>query len=440
MKGLVARATLIGVLLGVVYALSPLTVLFAAAMAVVFYYSARGSSERERRWILGTLAIGVGLRVALAVTLFLLEDPRRRWLNNLIGDSIYNTQRALWLRNVAVGVPIHPEDFGRAFDGYGWTAYHYLLSTLQIIFGPAPVGLHLVNIVVFLVAAVLLYRLVRRSYGPVPALGVLIGLMCWPTLVIWSAATLKESIYFGLLVVTVVATVTLVRRPGWGRRLLLGVIILLAAATLPTIRFAAYVPALAVVSVGAIFWLTRTRLGRVVVCALILGGVAWAWPERGRAEAQLVRLVRFTAFKHIGHVTTQGYSYKLLDDQFYADFDRVGRMSFDEGFRFVGRALAAFVAQPIPWRAQSPAILMFAPQQIFWYVVVALVPFGIIYAMRYDVLLTLVLLVLIAVEVAAVSLPSGNIGTLVRHRDMVVPFILCFASAGAVAVLGYARD
>ncbi len=434
---LLARASVIGVLLGVAYALSPLAVLFAAAMAALFHYAARGSTPRERRWILGALAIALAVRVALAATLVLLEDPHESWFRGLFGDGLYNRQRAAWLRHIAVGIPVHPQDFQRAFGAYGWTGYHYVLSDLQIIFGPSSLGLNLLNIAAFLTGVVLLYRVARAHYGRLPALGILMALALWPSWVIWSATTLKESIYFFLVAVTLAATVAFVEVPGWGRRLLRLAMIVAAAAALPTIRVAGYLPVVAVVTAGGIVWLGRSRPGKVLLVAVSVGGLALGWTQRERIEDQVVRAVRIAASNHIGHVTTKGYSYRLLDDQFYADFDRVDRMSFGEGFRFVGRALAAFVLQPIPWRAPSPTILMFLPQQMLWYVVVALVPFGVIYALRRNALLTLVLAALIGVEGAAVALPSGNIGTLVRHRDMVVPFILCLASPGAMAALGW---
>ena len=56
------------------------------------------------------------------------------------------------------------------------TGYVWILAALQIITGPSPYGVHLVGIVVYVGAAVLLYRAVRSAFG-VPAALIGLGLL-----------------------------------------------------------------------------------------------------------------------------------------------------------------------------------------------------------------------------------------------------------------------
>ena len=59
---------------------------------------------------------------------------------------------------------------------------------------------------------------------------------------------------------------------------------------------------------------------------------------------------------------------------------------------------------------------------------------------RRDPLVTLVCLGYIVMGLAAIAANGGNVGTLVRHRDMVVPFVAVLASVGFVRVLSHATS
>ena len=64
---------------------------------------------------------------------------------------------------------------------------------------------------VFLAGLVLLFRLVRRSYGGAAALAGLAYLLFLPSLFIWSVSALKESMYLLLTSIVLAGTITAVR-------------------------------------------------------------------------------------------------------------------------------------------------------------------------------------------------------------------------------------
>jgi len=105
-----------------------------------------------------------------------------------------------------------------------------------------------------------------------------------------------------------------------------------------------------------------------------------------------------------------------------------------EGARFAIRAIVAFVIVPLPWQVVSAQEMLFLPQQIAWYFLVVLALFGIIAGLRRNGLVTGLLVGLAAAGGLAVALNSGNIGTMVRHRDTIVPFVVWLSALGAVDV------
>src|SRR5438445_9368988 len=110
-----------------------------------------------------------------------------------------------------------------------------------------------------------------------------------------------------------------------------------------------------------------------------------------------------------------------------------------ETLRFLGRAVAAYVAVPLPWRAQSRAAVAYLPEQIAWYLLAALAFVGALCAFRYDALVAGLLVGHALVVFAAVAFTSGNVGTLVRHRGLALPYIVWLSGVGVCELLAALR-
>ena len=176
------RWTLAGAAVVAVGVLSPLTVWFALAIVPIVVLTTRDLDADERRWVIGLTAIAVALRVAAVVALFLATDHSRVPFGTFFGDEDYFIKRSLWLRNVALGIPIHMFDLEYAFEPNGRSSYLYLLAFVQTLVGPAPYGLHLLSIAFYVLAVLLLYRAVRVTLGRMPALFGLTVLLLLPSL------------------------------------------------------------------------------------------------------------------------------------------------------------------------------------------------------------------------------------------------------------------
>jgi hypothetical protein len=90
----------------------------------------------------------------------------------------------------------------------------------------------------------------------------------------------------------------------------------------------------------------------------------------------------------------------------------------------------SYVTEPVPWRIESRAMLAYLPEQMFWYVLLALTPFGIAAGTRRDAMLTMLLLAHAFGAATVVAMTSGNIGTLIRHRGLVMPYLVWLAGLG----------
>jgi hypothetical protein len=299
--------------------------------------------------------------------------------------------------------------------------------------GPAPYGAHLFGCALYLATCVVLYRTVRPRFGRVPAAIGLTLLLFLPSLFAWSISVLKEPLYFLLAALSVWLIDRAGRPAAWSTRVIAIVAIVAIAISLQSIREVGLAMLVAGVGGGFVlaFVLRHSRLAMAVAVALPATLVALA--IQPRVQIAFDHAFREFARIHAGHIMTAGYTYKLLDSRLYEQ--SIQSISVPEEARFAVRALAAYVAQPTPWSIQSRAALAYMPEQVVWYVMVALIPLGIGAGARRDVLLTCVLAMYAAAAALMVALTGGNIGTLVRHRGLALPYLVWFVGLGVARSL-----
>jgi len=420
-----------GFIVGLVYTLSPLLVCFAIGMALVWRWASAGLPAEERRAVLALLAAAVVLRLVIVAGLFAFTNHATQPFGSLFGDEEYFIKRSLWMRSVALRIPLSAADFIYAYDSYSETSHLYVLTLIQILFGPSPYGAHLVGMLLYLAGAVMLFRTVRRSFGVTASLLGLLLLLFLPSLFAWSISALKEPLFFFVTSGVLALAVAAVRSPLWRWRI--GAVGLLGAAALVagTIRQGGMV----IVAVGTlagwgIAWaLMRPRLAAAGLILMV--AAAPIVLTRGRVQDQVAVGVRRAALAHWGHVNTAGYVYTVLDGRFYRDRSSIRSMTLREGARFVTSAIVSYVTVPTPWQLKSRSALSFLPEQIVWYGLVLLAPIGLLVGLRRDVLVSSLLLAHTLVAAGLVALTSGNVGTLVRHRGLAVPFLIWFSALGA---------
>ena len=429
-----------GILLGVLYTASPATVWFAILVGLLLVWAGHDLTPRERRWVLGILGLALALRLLGVAALFLLSSSDLEPVGSILPDGRYLKLRSLWIRNVALGIPIYWWDNVEAFHAYGRSGSHYLLAAFQLALGPMTYGIHLLNVAFFVSGAVMLYRTARSAFGGVPALIGFAIILFLPSLFIWSISALKDPLFFFLTAVCLTSAFTGVRTKSWSGRILAFVACALAITFAATLRQAGLVILGGGLLTGLIFRFIVLNTRAMGACA-VLFVVATSFVAVTPAAQQRVmgQLRRAGAF-HYGVTNTPGVNYKLLDSHIYAiDHLRarrlIDRMSAAELARFVIRATVSFVSTPIPWNSASPAAVAYIPQQMFWYLLVGLAVIGCYVGFWRDRLLTCLLAGTIVSGAAAVALITGNVGTLVRFRDMVVPLIAWLSGLGGCAVV-----
>jgi hypothetical protein len=282
---------------------------------------------------------------------------------------------------------------------------------------------------------VVLFKVVRPAYGATIAAGGLLLLAFLPTLFAWSVSALKEPPYIFISAAMFAATIGIVRTTSWIRRIGGAVFLLACAFALQAIRDGGLVIAFISVVGGLFLTWTTARPLRSAAVTLIVPAVVVVVLTSPAMQLRAVALVERAAAVHWGHVNTAGFSYKSLDPHVYEQRANVSRMSAPETGRYVVRSLWHYVTAPLPWRIESQATLAAVPELIAWYVMVGLAPFGFVAGLRRDRLMTCVLACFVIGGAILVALTSGNIGTLIRHRSLVMPFLVWLSVLGIGSVI-----
>jgi hypothetical protein len=439
LRPLYAGAALAAIGAAILFAMSPLAVICLGAIAWGLTRAIASLDPAERLPVGGALIIGVLARAASVFALFLSTSWTPLQFNVLFGDGQFAIRRSLWILNVLDGVPISPYDRTLVYGRYGDVWYHYGLAVLQWCVGPAPYGIPMVSVAFFTAFAVIFYRLVRSAFGATVALTALVIILFWPTIFVWSISPLKESLQFLLMILAVDATLRGVRATGGRERAAQALVALAACGALSIMRTGGLIIAAGGIAIG-LFGRAATLRSAAATAALAAGlVVAVGLATRPSVQARVMSETQLAFVRHLGHVHSGGISYRAADPRLYIEDPEGSRtMTPAEGTRFLLRSAAFFLVAPLPRHVASSSGLLFVPEQLTWLALVGLAVAGIPAALRRDPLVTLVCLGYIVMGLAVIAPNSGNVGTLVRHRDMVVPFVAALASVGAVRVLSYA--
>jgi hypothetical protein len=422
-----------GALLGAVYTLSPLTVLVLGMLPMLWSWSSRGLSQRERHWLAVVLVVAVAARL-LAIAALFLSAPHAVPYANFFGDEELFKRRSIWLRNIGLGVPISGADFIYAYDDVGFSSHLYILAYLQAVIGAAPYGILVLDAALYIGGALALYRLVRPAYGGLASLGGLTLLLLLPSLFTWSITALKEPLYMCVGAIEVVAAANIVRQRGIWRKVLSAVVAVACGAVLQGLREGG----LLMLAIGAggglavAVLVSRPRLFLTALVALPLA-IFIAF-NRPAVQLRVWSAVQAAAYKHWGQVVTPGYTYKLFDPELYPEKSSMNSMTPAQAERFVLRAAAAYVVVPAPWQIESRTALAYLPEQVLWYLLCLFAPIGIWVGLRRDAVITSLLVCHAATAALMVALSGGNVGTLVRHRGLALPFVVWLSALGAVEV------
>jgi hypothetical protein len=435
-------AVLLGVVAGALYTVSPLAAWCVPLVIVLLTCAGRGLPSAEDHWLKVLLAVALAVRLAAIGAMFVVNIPLHddESVAMLSGDEAYGMSRALRTRDVLAGAPVTQYDYFVAYDEYGRNSYIGVLTAMQILFGPTPYSMRLFNTLLFMTASVLLFRTARSAFGPGPAFAGLAAMLFLPTLFYWSISLLKEPLYLFGGTLTLTGAIALARTRTIRDGLLPFAAMLAGMALASGLRTGGFALSVLGIACGiALLLFFSSQVRSRLAAAAVVAALALAVSSAPSAKQRLATALESAAKTHAGHVFTQGHSYKLLDAGFYMNPVTAAASSLTltatEAARYVIRAAISFVVVPLPWELASARELTYLPEQLLWYVFIVLFPVGALSGWKRDPLATALFAGFVVPTAAALALTNGNVGTLLRLRGTITPYVIWISAVGFCAAL-----
>jgi hypothetical protein len=308
------------------------------------------------------------------------------------------------------------------------SAYDYLNGLIVTWLGKSPLVLFFLNSLLGALSIILIYLICLRLIGKGPARYAAIFYCFWPSIVLWSTQNLKEPICSFLIYLGLLGLLTLSKKfsPWYILWFILCTFGLLKirpplAATMGMIFFVFFISLILgkrnkvifitgglILGLG-IFWFLRHYPALPFVKGLIF--------KEGRFDVSyLLNSLNYTRTSRAfgGSAIMPGLEYKSL-------FHLLAFMP-------VGLILVFFA--PFPWQLGSAMQLMAFPETLIWYVLFPFSMLGVVHSFRNNRHQTTIIVAYILMTALILGLGEGNIGTLFRHRSIIMGLCLIFAGIG----------
>jgi hypothetical protein len=359
----------------------------------------------------------------------------------IFGDDGYYTLLAHFLvMNLkgAVAVPI--VQIGK----YGWNNYIFVLGAFNYLFGYSPIASVFLNCIMGSLLGIVVYLIANDIFGISTARIAAVLVNFFPTFILWSIANLKDI----PLILSIMIMLFCYFRVFFQKKLkyVIPFIVMFIFSyhyTGTNLYSKIFVVSVSCSTVG-IFFYTVLKQRNVFItkfCAVLIivyFGVVSIF-KVGVIANKAASLFQAALVQHTGVLSSGGIIYKLVDGQKQAEYYYSNIPYFTSFFdyaTFFLRGFFHFFGEPFPSSIQSIMLLFFYPFVIIWYGLLAVAVVGIIITLRYRFKYAVVLLTYLFSMGLVLLLTGGNVGTDIRHRDMISPYIYIFSSVGIAFLLG----
>ncbi len=249
----------------------------------------------------------------------------------------------------------------------------------------------------------------------------------FPSLVLWSALMVRDSLALFFLATTILAADRLRLRLGfrWG------VVLLVSLFALSTLR--TYIFLIVAAAVAGSFVLGRRTVGKSVITGVV-------------AMLALVLVIRATGIGRAELEKADLEKMAMLRQYNALGPSEAGSLGADvdistptAAVTYLPIGMAYFLLSPLPWQIGSPRQVMAIPDLLVWYAMLPAVIRGLAWLLRRRPRSVLALLLAVAGITVLYSLVEGNIGIIFRHRAQIIVPLTAVAGVGHMVAAREAR-
>lgn len=433
------QAIPLGVTLGAISYFSA-GLLFVTTLALLTVYFISYLPDKEERdflirlftWgLIAHFLVAVVMHFALIVIQrnFLFNDEfdnvNRAWLMNKLAasDIFQNGERILqWNGN------LYSMSQNFKFGLYNQHLHIFLLFFWITLFGDSVLAIISFNCFIACVTALIGYFLAKQWFNKSAARIAGILICFFPTLFLWSLTALKETLFVMFVLLSYLAFSYLLKT----KKIIYIILLFGATYAMFLMRDKTYFLGLFLVfmffyAIYFTFTCRKVFVKRTLFLLLCIIFIYGIFRHVSLLHMFKIETLRFFKF-HVGVVHSGGFVYHVLPESFYSPYLQIYDWPLAIAVRYVIFSLINFFTLPHFWSVHANSQLIYYPMMILWWSIMFFFWVGVFFAFQDRNKNVIYSFWVIFCIMFLLAMTGGNIGTLIRHRDMVTPVIMIFFS------------
>ncbi|MCG2791302.1 MAG: hypothetical protein L6305_06090 [Actinomycetia bacterium] len=413
-----------GLSIAVLYALLPLSC--SLPFFIIFFGLLLGAviilvdSPTEFNKIFFLFAAGFFIRIL--VTLFLYSTLNILQINDgfLIGDGqSYSLNGWKISRLWNLGIMVNKANFTSGFGSLSGTVgnYDFFNAIIYYFSGYNPIILFFINCLASSLLIVFIYIIANKIFSN--EIAWLASAFCafFPSFILWSSQNLKDP----LTNLCIVSFLYFLIKLRYELKVSSIIFLFLSVISLCYLRMLIIAP-LAVISIASFFLCYKVRIEIKIVFII------------------LALLLALSLFKHV-------FSYHFISG-LLEDIDTTrrgmayGNLAYFQNFKissigtlllYIPLGFFAVWFSPFPWQIGSISQIFVLPEMLLWYIFIPFLCRGIYISLKDKKASSYIILITLLVFSIFLGVYESNLGTLYRHKAVIIMLAYIFISAGLLA-------
>lgn len=299
----------------------------------------------------------------------------------------------------------------------GYFAYFY--SVLYAAYGYAPAFLNFLNIIAHILAAVLIFAIAKQTFSRPTAYLATVFFLFWPTIFYYSTTKVKEPMFIFLvyLLIFMLLRLDLKNTKQALLTLIAGALILLFVQALRDNI------AIILLPVIILYLLLKTQKGKHLVRLLIIPITVVVFLKREVIALALKQFFITCAIRHKGFLESGGFVYQL-----YGSFSDVNCYNFLNWIAYFLRGWYHLIFEPLFSTGISFSFIAYYPFKLIFIILIFLAFLGMILSLKEGKRGNFLLVGFFLTYGSVLALVEGNVGTMIRHRDLIAPIVFIYSA------------
>ncbi len=297
----------------------------------------------------------------------------------------------------------------------------YLYSIIYAAYGFIPVSINFMNVILHLLTVVLIYKSVVLLFDDKIAYLSCLFFLINPISFYYSSTKLQEAIFIFILYSSIHCFLMIIKKRKY---LYIPLMLALFYVNYSFLKTDYFIPILFAFIISSIIILFRNNKRAFLILTLFIILCLSVRPAIiGKIKFYVETYLSVCVSHQRGFYNTGGQVYQL-----FIPGKEIQDYTFLDWVRYAPRAWYHMLSEPILSSKASLSLLLFFPVKVIFLILCVLALLGTLMAMRYGQIEAVIFVSIFVILGTGIAMSSGNVGTMLRHRDIISPVVFIFSA------------